>query len=163
MKRLSNGPRSPSSKHTDAPKPEARIQTSPTAEGLDLKDLFKITTLNSKPEAIKPKAKPGAPSPKLEFFPRSCPSRCTGRPTPIGQNRPSGHGSHLSCTHRPLSSSFLGLPCRILNVNHKKELLRGLWVGRTWRIMGLSQYGYSYLKVEVYKKLKLRRASCLQP
>ena len=31
-------------------------------------------------------------------------------------------------THRPLSSSFLGLPERILNVNHKKELLRGLWV-----------------------------------
>ena len=31
-------------------------------------------------------------------------------------------------THRPLSSSFLGLPYRILNLNHKKELLRGLWV-----------------------------------
>ena len=31
-------------------------------------------------------------------------------------------------THRPLSSSFLGLPYRILNMNHKKELLRGLWV-----------------------------------
>ena len=31
-------------------------------------------------------------------------------------------------THRPLSSSFLGLPYRILNINHKKELLRGLWV-----------------------------------
>ena len=30
--------------------------------------------------------------------------------------------------HRPLSSSFLGLPYRILNINHKKELLRGLWV-----------------------------------
>ena len=27
-------------------------------------------------------------------------------------------------THRPLSSSFLGLPYRILNINHKKELLR---------------------------------------
>ena len=33
-----------------------------------------------------------------------------------------------STTHRPLSSSFLGLPYRILNINHKKELLRGLWV-----------------------------------
>ena len=32
-------------------------------------------------------------------------------------------------TDRPLSSSFLGLPYRILNINHKKELLRGLWVG----------------------------------
>ena len=31
-------------------------------------------------------------------------------------------------THGPLSSSFLGLPCRILNVNHRQELLRGLWV-----------------------------------
>ena len=31
-------------------------------------------------------------------------------------------------THRPLSSSFLGLPYRILNTNHKKEVLRGLWV-----------------------------------
>ena len=31
-------------------------------------------------------------------------------------------------SHRPLSSSFLGLPYRILDMNHKKELLRGLWV-----------------------------------
>ena len=31
-------------------------------------------------------------------------------------------------THRPLSNSLLGLPYRILNINHKKELLRGLWV-----------------------------------
>ena len=31
-------------------------------------------------------------------------------------------------THRPPSSSFLGLPYRILNIDHKKELLRGLWV-----------------------------------
>ena len=30
-------------------------------------------------------------------------------------------------THRPLSSSFLGLPCRILNVKQEKELLRGPW------------------------------------
>ena len=27
-----------------------------------------------------------------------------------------------------LSSSVLGLPCGILNMNHKKELLRSLWV-----------------------------------
>ena len=32
-------------------------------------------------------------------------------------------------THRPLSTSFMGLPYRILNIYHKKELLRGLWVG----------------------------------
>ena len=31
-------------------------------------------------------------------------------------------------THRPQSSSFLGLPCRILIMNPKKELLWGLWV-----------------------------------
>ena len=29
-------------------------------------------------------------------------------------------------THRPLSSSFLGLPYRILDINHGKELVRGL-------------------------------------
>ena len=34
----------------------------------------------------------------------------------------------MLCTHRPVSSSFLGLPYRILNRNHKKELLRGLWI-----------------------------------
>ena len=34
-------------------------------------------------------------------------------------------------THRPLSSSLLGITLIImsLNINHKKELLRGLWVG----------------------------------
>ena len=31
-------------------------------------------------------------------------------------------------THRLLSSSFLGLPYRILNKSHTKELLRSLWV-----------------------------------
>ena len=31
-------------------------------------------------------------------------------------------------THSLLSSSFLGLPYRILYTNHKKELLRSLWV-----------------------------------
>ena len=57
-------------------------------------------------------------------------------------------------THRPLSSSFLGLPYRILGINPKKELpfyglylgfykvipkkelLRGLWVEH----LGLAQY-----------------------
>ena len=32
-------------------------------------------------------------------------------------------------THRAQSSSFLGFPYRILNMNPKKELLWGLWVG----------------------------------
>ena len=35
----------------------------------------------------------------------------------------------LEFTHRPLNSSFWGLPYRILNINRIKELLRGLWVG----------------------------------
>ena len=34
----------------------------------------------------------------------------------------------LKATRRPLSSSCLGLPYRILNISHKKELLRGLGV-----------------------------------
>ena len=47
-------------------------------------------------------------------------------------------GAHVQCdggaqgkkgtTHRLLSSSFLGLPYRILNMNHTKELLKSLWV-----------------------------------
>ena len=37
-------------------------------------------------------------------------------------------GIEIVCTtHRLLSSSFLGLPYRFLNMNHKKELLRSLW------------------------------------
>ena len=31
-------------------------------------------------------------------------------------------------THRLLSSSFLGLPYRVLNINPQKELLTSLWV-----------------------------------
>ena len=34
----------------------------------------------------------------------------------------------LWLTHRPLSSSFLGLPSRIVNIKQKRELLRRLWV-----------------------------------
>ena len=40
-----------------------------------------------------------------------------------------GYDRVLVSTHRPLSSSFLGLPYRSLNMDHEKELLRGLWVG----------------------------------
>ena len=35
---------------------------------------------------------------------------------------------HILRTYRLPSSSFLGLPYRILHINHKKELLRSLWV-----------------------------------
>ena len=46
-------------------------------------------------------------------------------------------------THRPLSSSFLQLPYyRILNTNHKKELLRGLWVLTVgFRVLGSLEEG----------------------
>ena len=37
-------------------------------------------------------------------------------------------GSRREVYPKLLSSSLLGLPYRILNINHKKELLRGLWV-----------------------------------
>ena len=40
-----------------------------------------------------------------------------------------GRFGDLGLPKRPLSSSFLGLPYRILNTKRKKELLRGLWVG----------------------------------
>ena len=38
----------------------------------------------------------------------------------------------IGLTHRLLSSSCLGLPYRILNINLKKELLRSLWVERRY-------------------------------
>ena len=37
-------------------------------------------------------------------------------------------GSARELPIRPVSSAFLGLPYRILNINHKKELLSSLWV-----------------------------------
>ena len=37
-----------------------------------------------------------------------------------------------SVTHRLLSSSFLDLPCRILDMNQKQELLSSLWV---WAVL----------------------------
>ena len=50
-------------------------------------------------------------------------------------------------THRPLSSSFLGLPYRILNMNHKKELLRGLWV-ETQTIEAFPRSSASYVQIK---------------
>ena len=37
-----------------------------------------------------------------------------------------------------LGFRVLGLPYRILNINHKKELLRGLWVGL--RVLGVCMF-----------------------
>ena len=51
----------------------------------------------------------------------------SGWPRSFGRSR--SFGVFLGATHRPLSSPFLGLPYRILNINYKKELLRSLWVG----------------------------------
>ena len=39
-----------------------------------------------------------------------------------------GNAKHQAITHRLHSSSFLGSPYRILNMNPKKELLWSLWV-----------------------------------
>ena len=47
----------------------------------------------------------------------------------------------LGDTLRPQSSSFLGLPYRILNMKPKKELLWGLWV--SFRAQNLSGFGRS--------------------
>ena len=50
----------------------------------------------------------------------------------------------LGLTHRLLSSSFLGLPYRILNMNLiKKELLRSLWVGLSDLGFGVNVYGFN--------------------
>ena len=46
----------------------------------------------------------------------------------VGASRPKGfRGLRFGVVGFP-SSSFWGLPYRILNVNHKKGLLRGLWL-----------------------------------
>ena len=48
----------------------------------------------------------------------------------------------IGATHRPQSSSFLGLPYRILNMNPKRELLWGLWLE--------SIYIYKYININIY-------------
>ena len=48
----------------------------------------------------------------------------------------------LLTTHRLLSSSFLGLPCGILNINPKKELLRSLWVVESHVLLGFRGEGF---------------------
>ena len=44
-------------------------------------------------------------------------------------------------THRPQSSSFLGLPYRILDMNPPKELLWGLWL-KVQGFKGLEAFGF---------------------
>ena len=55
------------------------------------------------------------------------PATGQGGPTRLFRCRVQGLG--FKVTHRLLGSSFLGLPCRILFLVPKKELLRSLWVG----------------------------------
>ena len=50
----------------------------------------------------------------------------------------------VDSTHRPQSSSFLGLPYRILNMNPTKELLWGLWVVESMAKNGPAQRGWPY-------------------
>ena len=45
--------------------------------------------------------------------------------------------NHKGYTHRPLSSSCLGLPYRILHIDYKKERIRGLWVWLRFSVWGL--------------------------
>ena len=52
----------------------------------------------------------------------------TPSPSPATRKGYISYGRCLNLTHRLLSSSFWGLPYRILNKNHKNELLRSLWV-----------------------------------
>ena len=65
-------------------------------------------------------------------------------PPPVPRN--------LNAIHRLLSSSFLGLPYRILNRRHKKELLRSPWVDITFEPKALA----STTALPVYQNL-----SCL--
>ena len=61
-----------------------------------------------------------------------------------------GFGAHegiavahrILCTHRPQSSSFLGLPSRILNMNPEKELLWDLWVVVNGDLITCAEYNH---------------------
>ena len=85
--------------------------------------LGRSKTLNPKPKTLNPKLKaPSVYTPTWTSSPLTDPY--------LGAHRGKTLAAYsLEFTHRPLSSSFLGVPYRILNINHKKELLRGLWVG----------------------------------
>ena len=82
----------------------------------------------------------------MRLYQSQCPSRPTlelpdlfalQKPCP----RHDSESAHPWSTRRPLSSSFLGLPYRILKINHKKELLRSLWVGLTTALSGVRAVG----------------------
>ena len=78
--------------------------------------MLRIYTINSSTHNERPKLSTGVPS-------GTCHCRKSGF----------GRGKHLrrDCvTHSLHSSSFLGLPYRILDINHKKELLWSLIMGK---------------------------------
>ena len=66
------------------------------------------------------------------------------------------HAQVTISTHRPLSSSFWGLPYRSLNISHKKELLRGLWVGPAGGVVQGIKTGDDYSR----NSHALRRCRC---
>ena len=68
------------------------------------------------------------------------------------------------CTHRLLSSSFLGLPYRILNMNHKKELLRYVCMYVCMYVfMYVCMYVCTYVRMYVcmYEGMKVFINACL--
>ena len=76
-----------------------------------------------------------------------------------------GKGQRLY-THRPLCSSCLGLPYRILSLDHKKELLRGLWVelNSGWTGKPLPIMIAAGLGLEAFRESKnLQRKPTLNP
>ena len=56
----------------------------------------------------------------------------------------------VGCTHRTLSSSFLGLPYnyRTLNRHQRKEQLRGPWVG--FRVRGSRRLQNPFIKEYIF-------------
>ena len=56
---------------------------------------------------------------------------------------------YLEVTHRPLSSSFLGLPYRILKLNHKNGTTSGLrvWARMIWPIRQEPNWGSTHVKI----------------
>ena len=65
---------------------------------------------------------------------------------------------------RPLSSSFLGLPFWILNMNHKKELLRGLWVvPKLGGLLKPSQQSYDDLLRALSRRCRISQCSIVGP
>ena len=53
---------------------------------------------------------------------------------------------NYTLTHKLLSSSLLGLPYRILNMSHKTELLRSLWVVRVFTVEGSGVRGLGHAR-----------------